>query len=227
VTHSLSLRDLLAVVVITDPAALGGPAGAARKALAAGATAIQVRWKDADTRDVLALVRDLRGPTREAGALLIVNDRLDIALAAAADGVHLGDDDLPVSAVRAVAPVDFIVGRSVDSAEEAAVAEKSGADYVGFGPIHPTGSKVNTGQVVGEESIAAVRSRVSIPIVAIGGIDRLNAAGSISAGADGVAVISEVMNARDPEKVTAELVAEVMRAKVGRRGIGQRSRPGG
>jgi thiamine-phosphate diphosphorylase len=172
-----------------------------------------VRWKDADAREVLALVRALRGPTSEVGALLIVNDRLDVALAGDADGVHLGDDDLPIRAARSIAPTGFILGRSVDTAEEAAAAEQSGADYVGFGPIHPTGTKRNAGRVVGEESIMGVRSGVGVPVVAIGGINALNAGGSIRAGADGVAVVSGVTSVTDPEKAAAALVAAVLRAK--------------
>ncbi len=206
------LREQLALVVITDPAAPGGAAAMALAAVRAGARTIQVRWKGGTTREIVALARELRGPTRDAGALLIMNDRVDVALASGADGVHLGDDDIPVEDARRIAPVRFVIGKSLDTPDEAIAAEQAGADYVGFGPIHPTGSKTDTGPVVGEEMLTVVRGAVSLPLVAIGGITRENAGAAIRAGADGVAVISAIAGHGDPEAATVALLAEIRRS---------------
>lgn len=206
------LRTLMQLVVITDPEARIGDVEAVLAALRAGARTVQVRWKDGATRDVLSLTRRLREPTRRSGALLIVNDRVDVALVAGADGVHVGADDLPVEQVRHITPPGFVIGRSVDTAEEAIAAERAGADYVGFGPIHPTGTKTDTGPVVGEDMLVEVRRAVTIPIVAIGGITRENARAAIRAGADGVAVISAISRSPDPESAAAGIIAEVENA---------------
>lgn len=214
-----SLREQLALVVITDPAAQVGAMEMALAALRAGARTIQIRWKGGTTREIVALAGELRGPTRDAGALLIVNDRVDVALVAGADGVHLGDDDIPVEDARRMAPAGFIIGRSVDTRNEAIAAERAGADYVGFGPIHPTGSKTDTGPVVGEAMLAALREAVSLPLVAIGGITRENAGAAIRAGADGVAVIGAIAGQADPETATAALLAEIRRNDAGIGGL--------
>lgn len=213
------LHELLELVVITDPGARSGPVEMALTALRAGARTVQVRWKGGATREVLALARALRAPTREAGALLIINDRADVALVADADGVHVGEDDLPVDEVRRITAAGFVIGRSVDTPLEAIAAEEAGADYVGFGPIHPTGTKSDTGPVVGEEMLSAVRQAVGIPIVAIGGISRENAGGAIRAGADGVAVISAISGSEDPEAATAGILTAVRRAGGIRSGV--------
>lgn len=206
-------RDRLSLMVITDSTVPMGPMAAALSALSGGATAVQIRWKNASTRQLLELARELREPTRRAGAILIINDRLDVALAADADGVHLGDDDLPLTEARAIVRDGFLIGRSVDSAEEAAAAVRDGADYVGLGPIHSTATKGDTGPVVGLDGISAVRARVSLPIVAIGGLGPTTAAAAIGAGADGIAVVSSVMRAADPQSATAALMVEVARGR--------------
>ncbi|MDR0786715.1 MAG: thiamine phosphate synthase [Gemmatimonadota bacterium] len=212
---NLPLNQLLALTVITDPAAWTGPAVAAIAALRGGARTIQVRWKGGSTREILSLVQELREPTRAIGALLIVNDRLDIALAAGADGVHLGDEDLPIAIARQIAPAGFIIGGSVDTPEEAAAAERAGASYVGFGPIHPTGTKSNTGSVTGEQMLTEVKRAISIPLVAIGGMNRENAASAVRTGADGVAVVGAVAFQVDPEAAAAGILAEVIRDREG------------
>ncbi|MQA91920.1 MAG: thiamine phosphate synthase [Gemmatimonas sp.] len=202
----------LVVVAITDPSARIGTLEAAQAALQAGVRAIQVRWKDGSPRDTLELADALRRATRAAGALLLINDRVDIALAADADGAHLGDDDLPLPIARQITPSDFILGRSVDTPDEAAAAEVAGADYVGLGPIFNTASKSGLGDAIGPTGVAAVRDRVSLPIVAIGGIDRSRAAPVIEAGADGIAVIGAIMGALDPYSAARQLVEEVRRS---------------
>jgi thiamine-phosphate pyrophosphorylase len=200
-------RGRLLLTVITDPSARVGVIAAVEGALRGGATAIQLRWKGAASRDLLEQAHAIRRLTSARDALFIVNDRVDIAMAASADGTHLGDDDLPLSVARRIVPAGFTLGKSVDNAKEAEMAEREGADYVGFGPIFLTGTKADLPAAVGSEAIAGVRSRTNLPIVAIGGIDVEGAARVIRAGADGIAVVSAVMSAHDPEDATRRLRA--------------------
>lgn len=206
------LRERLALIVITDPDCGPGrdPVAVARLALAGGAPAIQLRAKVGTAREMAELSRLLLQETRRSGALLFVNDRVDVALAVGADGAHIGDDDLPLSAARAIAPAGFLLGRSVDSPEEAAAAARGGADYLGVGPVFSTGSKLDTGPVVGLPGVEAVRIAAGdTPVVGIGGIDAGNAGAVATAGADGVAVIGAVMRAGDPRAATAALLEAV------------------
>ncbi len=209
------LRARLALIVITDPNA--GPGRSVvevvRLALQGGAPAIQLRMKDGGGREMSELGALLLEETRRAGALLFVNDRVDVALAIGADGAHVGDDDLPVSAIRRIVPPGFLLGRSVDQVDEAESAMWEGADYVGAGPVYPTGSKLDTGPVMGVEGIAGIRRRLGdLPLVGIGGITEANAGAVGGAGADGVAVISAVMQAADPAAATRALL-EAVRAR--------------
>lgn len=184
-----------------------------RQALAGGATVIQLREKNWPARDLVELGRELRRLTREAGAGFIVNDRLDVALAVDADGVHLGQEDLPARIARRLLGEGKVLGVSVGTVAEALEAVAAGADYLGVGPIFATGSKADAGEPVGVELIKAIRERVTVPLVAIGGINRHNAAGVIAAGADGIAVISAVVSADDVRAAAAELLAVVRAAK--------------
>lgn len=209
------LAERLSLIVVTDP-----ECGASRTifdvvsaAVRAGAPAIQVRDKAGDARDTLALAVRLLDVTRPAGALLFVNDRVDVALAAGADGVHVGDDDLPVEAVRRIAPAGFLIGRSVDDPEGARTAAAAGADYVGIGPVRPTPSKQDTGPVIGVEGVRRVCRAVDVPVVAIGGVDVAASEEIAAAGAAGVAVIRAVMRAEDPGRAAAELVRAVRRGR--------------
>jgi thiamine-phosphate pyrophosphorylase len=206
--------DRLRLVVITDPGCGEGRelVEVVRAALRGGAPSIQLRAKDQPAREQVALARALLAETRAAGALLFVNDRLDVALASGADGVHLGQDDLPVEAARRIVPAGFLVGISAETAELARAAERGGADYVGTGPVYATGSKADAGEAVGCRRIAEVAAAVRIPIVAIGGIDAANAGEVVAAGAAGVAVISAVMRAPDPERATRGLLRAVGRS---------------
>jgi len=209
VTGVKDLPSQLSLVVITDPSAPLGVLRATEGALAAGAPCIQLRWKNAATREILELGRQLRAATLAAGALLLVNDRVDIAIALGADGAHLGDDDIPLEAARRIAPPGFLLGRSVDDAEQAEAAERGGADYVGVGPVFPTLSKGDTGDVIGEEGVREIRARVRLPVVGIGGIDAGSAGRVVAAGADGVAVISALMGAADPAAATREILRAI------------------
>lgn len=208
-----ALAARLAVVAITDASC--GPGRTLVEVVAAvlrgGTPAIQIRAKQEPTREVVELGRALREETRRAGALLFVNDRVDVALVIGADGAHLGDDDLPLPAARTIVPPGFLLGRSVETPEHAAAAEREEADYLGVGPVFQTASKADAGPAVGLERIAAVRHATSLPLVAIGGIDAASAAAVARAGADGVAVIRALMQAPDPEAVAKELLAAVRR----------------
>jgi thiamine-phosphate pyrophosphorylase len=205
---SADLRERLRLIVVTDPDC--GPerdvVDVVRAALRGGAPAIQLRMKDAPAREMAAVARALLAETRPAGALLFVNDRVDVAMAVGADGAHVGQDDVPASAARRIAPPGFLVGVSAETAELARQAQAGGADYVGVGPVYATGSKADAGDTVGVQRIAEVAAAVRIPIVGIGGITAANAPAAIRAGAAGVAVISAVMRADDPEAATRALL---------------------
>lgn len=207
-------RDLagrLALVVITDPACGEGRSivDVVRAALLGGAPSIQLRAKEQPAREQVELARALLRETRSAAALLFVNDRLDVALAAGADGAHLGQDDLPAAAARKIVPPGFLIGVSAETAELARAAVRDGADYVGVGPVYPTGSKADAGEAIGCARLAEVARAVPIPAVAIGGIAAENAGDAVRAGAAGVAVISAVMRAASPEAATRELLRAV------------------
>jgi thiamine-phosphate pyrophosphorylase len=177
------------------------------EALQAGAPAVQLRAKEASARDLAAMARSLLPAVRAAGALFFVNDRLDVALAVGADGVHLGPDDIPVKDVRSVVPEDFIVGYSTDDPNEAARAEADGADYLGSGTVYATSSKSDPGEVIGASGLQRVVEAVSIPVVGIGGITPARAEDVAATGASGTAVIGAVMAATDPGLAVRTLMA--------------------
>ncbi len=177
-------------------------------AIEGGVDVVQVREKDATARDRLQVARTVREQTRAAGVPMVVNDRVDIAAAADADGVHLGDDDLPVAAAREQLGTDAVIGRSVSTPEAAREAEAAGADYLGVGAVYATGSKADIDDEEYEVGLAPVRDideAVDIPFVGIGGVTAENAAEVVAAGADGVAVITAVTAAADPTRATRKL----------------------
>ncbi|HEX8317451.1 thiamine phosphate synthase [Longimicrobium sp.] len=203
----MTLAERLRLIVVTD-ADCGGRdlVDVVRAALRGGAPAIQLRMKDGAARDMVEMAQALLAETRLAGALLFVNDRVDVAVIAGADGAHVGQDDLPVSAARRVSAPGFLLGVSAESVELALQAEVEGADYVGVGPVYVTGSKADAGEPIGLGRIAEVAAAVKIPVVGIGGIAVGNARAVVESGAAGVAVISAVMRADDPESATRELL---------------------
>jgi thiamine-phosphate diphosphorylase len=158
--------------------------------------------------DLLPVARRLAGRCRESGALLIVNDRADLALAAGADGLHVGQDDLPAREARALLRPGMILGVSTHDPEQARRAVADGADYVAVGSIFPTATKAGF-QLVGPELIRRVRPEVPVPLVAIGGITADNASIALEAGADAVAVISALCAAPDPEHATRHFLARI------------------
>jgi thiamine-phosphate pyrophosphorylase len=169
----------------------------AERAVEGGADVIQLRDKSMGGRMLMRHANAIRRITRMAGALLIINDRMDVALASGADGVHLGQEDMSIVSARAIAPDGFIIGITVHDAEEAREAERCGADYVGLSPIYSTGSKPDAGKSCGPAMLRKVKRAVSIPVVAIGGISSENAIEVLEAGADGLAVISAVVSQKD------------------------------
>lgn len=198
------LRTALRLYVATDRALAGDrdPCAIIAAALRGGASAVQLRDKEATARETLALGSRLRALTRAHGVLFIVNDRADLALALGADGVHLGQDDLPVAAARRILGPDAVIGVSANLPEEACRAEEQGASYVGVGPAYPTSTKANTRALLGPERIALVRAATRLPLVAIGGITAAGAPALRAAGADGICVIGAVIGAPDPETAT-------------------------
>jgi thiamine-phosphate pyrophosphorylase len=169
----------------------------AAAALDGGATVIQLRDKTASTRVLIEEGLALRRLTRERGALFIVNDRIDVALAVEADGAHVGQDDMPVALARRFLGPERILGVSAATMEEAEEAVRDGADYLGVGPIFPSLGKPDAGPATGTQFITELASNFTIPIVAIGGIISQNAAEVIRAGAVGIAVITAVVSADD------------------------------
>jgi thiamine-phosphate pyrophosphorylase len=166
---------------------------------------IQLREKDASSREFYCLALELRDLTRSRRIPLVINDRLDIALAVEADGLHIGQSDLPLDAVRRTAGNRLFVGVSAGTVEEAAAAEKGGADYLGAGAVFPTGSKADAGDAIGPEAFAAICRAVKIPVIGIGGVGPSNAGAVMKAGAAGIAVISAILSQPDIRAAAAEL----------------------
>jgi thiamine-phosphate pyrophosphorylase len=194
--------------VIVDPEQTQGrdPVDVARQALEGGASLIQWRDKARDKGEQLPRLRAVHDLCREHGALLIVNDHADLALAAGADGVHLGQKDLPAAAVRAFVPAGFIVGVSTNNVEEARRAQAEGASYVAVGALFSTASKAVT-RPASPQRLREVKQAVSVPVVGIGGISEGNIDEVLAAGADAVAVISAVIGADDVRAAAARLAA--------------------
>ena len=176
--------------------------------LAGGGRLVQLREKYRPAADVYPVARALGERCRRAGALFIVNDRADLALAVGADGLHVGQEDLPAAAARRLLAPGMILGVSTHDPRQAREALADGADYVAVGSIFPTGSKAAF-QLVGPELIQALRPDIPVPLVAIGGITIENVDEVIAAGADGVAVISAVCAAPDPEEATRRLLERI------------------
>ncbi|MBY0276199.1 thiamine phosphate synthase [Candidatus Binatia bacterium] len=168
---------------------------------------LQLRWKNAAGGPLLELACEVVQRAAAAGCRVIVNDRLDVALASGAAGVHLGQDDLPLDAARRVAGDRLVIGVSTHDVAEARAAEDGGADYVGFGPMFPTTSKADALTPRTLDGLRAVRAAIRIPIVAIGGIGPASAHAILDAGADAVAMISALATSPDPTELCARILA--------------------
>lgn len=201
--------------VITDETISGGQSHAeiVRQAVLGGADSIQLRDKRRSCAGLTVIGREIAEITRKAGAGFIVNDRLDVAMACGADGVHLGQDDMAVITARQLAPPGFIIGVSVGSVEEAREAERDSADYLALSPVFSSASKDDAGPGHGLETLREIRRAVSIPVIAIGGINRKNVRDVIKAGADGIAVISAVVASPDITTAARELRELVRESK--------------
>ena len=181
--------------------------------LRGGARAVQLREKDLAPRDLLPLAQEMRRLTQAYGARLLINDRIDVALAVNADGVHLTTTSLPVHVGRQLLGADRLLGVSTHNPAEARAAAEGGADFIVFGPVFFTPSKAPYGQPIGLDALRAVCGAAVLPILAIGGIKKANLDQVIAAGADGIAVISAVIAADDPTAATEELLATLQAAK--------------
>lgn len=197
--------------VITDEHR--SPIEQAEMAIEGGARMIQLRNKKANGRDLFLQALRLQELCRSRQTILIINDRVDIALAMQADGVHLGQHDLPARAARSLLGADAVIGVSVSNAEEARQAEADGADYIGLGHIFPTLSKEKSSPPLGILAISEVKQAVSLPLVAIGGITLDKIPEVIRAGASGIAVISAVSRAVDPTLAARNMVREIDRSR--------------
>ena len=203
-------RRLPSLYAIVDPLDTGrDPVALAAALLAGGARCLQLRWKGASSRELLAAAVAIRQHTSTAGALFLVNDRPDITRAADADGTHLGQDDLPVSAARRVLGPARLIGVSTHSVAQARAAAEAGADYIGVGPVYETTSKTGALPAGGVELVSAVRAVVTCPVVAIGGITAANAAAVLAAGADAVAMIGALVRASDPAVAVETVLAHL------------------
>ena len=164
--------------------------------LTGGAKIIQLREKNCNKKDLYKQALEFRKQTLKHNVLLIINDHLDVALAAEADGVHLGQEDLPVKAARKIAP-DLIIGASSHSLQEALQAEEDGADYVNIGPIFPTKTKNNVSRFLGTQAIRKIGSKLKVPFTTMGGIHKDNIHQVLEAGARRIAMITGITRSRD------------------------------
>lgn len=179
------------------------------EAVAGGVTCVQLREKSCSTREFLDEALQLKALLQPLGLPLIINDRVDIALAVGADGVHLGQSDMPISHARRLLGPDCLIGISAESVADAITAEQQGADYIGISPVFSTPTKTDTAPALGLEGIRQIREQVRIPLVGIGGISAANARQVIAAGADGIAVVTAIMAAESPREAAQVIKGEL------------------
>lgn len=180
-----------------------------REAVAGGASCVQLREKVCGTREFLDEAVQLSELLKPLGVPLIINDRIDVALAACADGIHLGQTDMPIRYARRIVPPGWIIGVSAESLEDAIRAEAEGADYIGVSPVFNTATKTDIVQPLGLEGLRRIRAAVTIPLVAIGGIHCGNAGQVMRAGANGLAVVSAIVAADSPKTATVAIRQEI------------------
>ncbi|MCU0560591.1 MAG: thiamine phosphate synthase [Desulfobacterales bacterium] len=200
---------------VTDRGLSGGRAtlDVVRAAVEGGVGCVQLREKACSTAEFIAQAAAIGGFLKSRGVPLFINDRLDVALAAGADGVHLGQKDMPLAMARAIAGRRLLIGVSAESVQDAVAAERGGADYVSASPIFATPTKTDTAPALGLEGLQAMRRRVNLPLIAIGGIHRGNAGEVIRGGADGVAVVSAIAAAAEPARAAQEILREIRNAR--------------
>jgi thiamine-phosphate pyrophosphorylase len=205
----------LSLYLATDPemTARRGLLETVAAAVDGGVTMVQLRHKDGSAGALVEAGRALKALLASRGIPLIVNDRVDVAHAIGADGVHVGQDDLPPAAARAILGPSAIIGFSISNEGQLAGFDATAVDYVGLGPLFPTGTKTYAAPALGETGFAALRRRLPCPVVAIGGITAANAARAIAVGADGVAVVSAICAASDPRAAAQALRTAVDAAR--------------
>lgn len=184
-----------------------------KAAVSGGVTCVQLREKDCSTLEFIEQALAIKNFLGEREVPLIINDRLDVALAVAADGVHLGQSDMPLEMARKIAGPSMLIGISAESVQDAVQAEKGGADYLGVSPIYATPTKTDTVFPLGLEGLREIKKRVKIPLVGIGGLNKSNAAEVIRNGADGVAVVSAIVAAEDPGTAAINLKQIIVEAR--------------
>jgi thiamine-phosphate pyrophosphorylase len=176
-----------------------------KAAVSGGVTCIQLREKNCSTLEFIEQAQAIKNFLGARKIPLIINDRLDVALAVGADGVHLGQSDMPLEMARKIAGPSMLIGISAESDQDAIEAENGGADYLGVSPIYATPTKTDTAPPLGLQGLREIKNRVKIPLVGIGGLNKSNAAEVIRNGADGVAVVSAIVAADDPETAAMNL----------------------
>lgn len=196
------IKGLYAIVDASFPE----PVKIAGKLLGGGAQIVQLRAKDQSTGEFIRLGREIGAECRKYGALFIINDRTDVAMLIGADGVHLGQNDLPIDEARKLIGTAKLIGLSTHSLHEARQAAMDGADYIGYGPLFKTGTKKDAGAAKGLEALRDIRREISIPIVAIGGINEGNILSVFETGADAAALISALAGADDIRKATCAML---------------------
>ena len=215
-TPRLAFDLSLYLVVGPDATAGRDVTSVALAAVRGGATMVQLRYK-AGMSEIMQSAREVIEVLRPTGVPVIINDRVDLARALGAQGVHVGQDDMSPAEARQVLGDDAIVGLSITDAEQLKGVDPNVVDYLGVGPIFPTGSKPDATPAMGLEALSRIASSVRLPVAAIGGITEANAANVIRAGADGLAVISAICSADNPEEAARALVAKIDEARSGPR----------
>jgi thiamine-phosphate pyrophosphorylase len=217
-SSKISRRDktdrMAGLYVILDRQFLAGKDDleVARQVVDGGADVIQLRDKQSKEGELLLIAQEIKDLCSQAGVLFIVNDYLDLALAVDADGLHIGQDDLPLHVARRELPIDRIIGRSVTTSSQAVKAQNEGADYIAVGSVFPTLTKKEA-IVVGVDAVRELKRTISTPLVAIGGINESSVAEVVAAGADAVAVVSAVLSERDVKGAVQKLVAKMNLAR--------------
>jgi thiamine-phosphate pyrophosphorylase len=202
----LAAKDLLLYLCTDRALSLGRPiTEAVEEAIAGGVTMVQLREKEASAGDFYRIALEVQAVTRRFHVPLVINDRLDIALAAGADGLHMGQSDLPLPAARRLAGKNMFIGISAGTVEEALRAEAEGADYLGVGAVYPTGSKAGAGEAIGLDGLAEICAAVKIPVVGIGGVNAANAAEVMKTGAAGISLISGILSQPDIREAARNL----------------------
>ncbi|MFH1823625.1 MAG: thiamine phosphate synthase [Candidatus Firestonebacteria bacterium] len=206
-----SLKNSLYVIIDPD-VCLNNPLNVTENAIKGGADIIQLRCKRLPDFEFLKLARDVSKICFKYKIPFLIDDRIDLAILVGADGVHLGQNDLPITSARKLLK-NKIIGLSTHNEKEVYSAIKVGVDYISFGPVFKTNTKLNLPPVIGLKKLKNIRKFVKIPIMAIGGINECNAKEVIKAGADGVAIISAICKSKDVLKATRKIRKEVEKAE--------------